>query len=108
MDATTASQTTVWLPDPQYTSQVNYELKMPAIVVSRPPFGPDVLIPAGSDFTSFRTFVVVHDSDSRERQGLTLRRAQRALAPWATENPVMMHVRSAQTKVFRNAVEYFA
>jgi hypothetical protein len=108
MDATTASQTTTWLPDPTYTSQVNYEMKMPAIVVSRPPIGPDLLIKPGEDFTSFRTFVVVYDSDDRERQGLILRKAQRALAPWATENPIMMHVRSAKSDAFRLAVDQCA
>lgn len=108
MDATTASKTVAWLPDPTYTSQVNYELKMPAMVVSRPPLGPDVQLRAGETFASFRTYVVVHDNDNRERQGLTLRRAQNALAPWSTENPVMMHVRSAQSKIFRAAVDQCA
>jgi hypothetical protein len=108
MDATTASQTTVWLPDPHYTSQVNYELKMPAKVVSRPPLGPDLRLAPGESFHSFRTYVVVYDSDSRERQGLTLRRAQRALAPWATENPIMIHVRNAESRLFRNAVDQCA
>ena len=108
MDATTASQTTVWLTDPEYTSQVNYERKMPALVVSRPPIGPDLLLKPGEDFESDRTFVVIHDSDERERQGLILRKAQRALAPWATENPIMMHVRSAQSAAFRLAVDQCA
>ncbi|MHC1766823.1 MAG: alpha-galactosidase [Verrucomicrobiia bacterium] len=108
MDITTASQTTVWLPDPQYTSQVNYELKMPALVVSRPPRGPAVQLAQGDQFDSFRTFVVIHDSDVRERQGLALRKAQRCLAPWTTENPIMMHVRSADSAVFRTAVDQCA
>ena len=108
MDAATANRTTVWLPDPQYTSQVNYALQMPALMVSRPPLGPGLRIPAGGDFQSFRTYVVIHDSDSRERQGLLLRRAQRVLAPWITENPIMMHVRSADTKTFRQAVDQCA
>ena len=108
MDATTASQTTTWLSDPTYLSQVNYERKMPAMVVSRPPYGPALSLGPGQSFDSFRTYVVIHDSDARERQGLALRRAQRALAPWSTENPVMMHVRSAEPKVFRNAVDQCA
>lgn len=108
MDATTASQTTTWLADPLYTSQVNYELKMPALVVSRPPIGPDLRMAPGESVVSFRTFVVIHDSDSRERQGLALRKTQRALAPWAAENPIMMHVRSADSTIFRNAVDQCA
>jgi hypothetical protein len=108
MDATTASQTTTWLPDPQYTSQVNYSLKSPVLLASRPPLGPDRQMAPGEAFTSFRTFAVVFDSDERERQGLTLRRTLRHLAPWGTENPIMMHVRSAESKVFRNAVDQCA
>lgn len=108
MDVTTASQTTAWLPDPTYTSQVNYERKMPAMVQSRPPLGPKVQLASGEVFRSFRTFLVIHDSDDRERQGLGLRKAQRSLAPWATENPIMMHVRSANPKVFREAVDQCA
>ncbi len=108
MDATTASQTTAWLPDPQYTSQVNYNRRTPALLVSRPPMGPDVLLPSGEAFSSHRTFAVLYDRDERERQGLILRRALRALAPWSAENPIMMHVRSADSGVFRQAVDQCA
>ena len=41
-------------------------------------------------------------------QGLFIRRAHRALAPWSTENPVMMHVRNSDSKSFRNAVDQCA
>ncbi|MFO1500379.1 MAG: alpha-galactosidase [Verrucomicrobiota bacterium] len=108
MDATTASQTIEWRPDPTYQSQVNYELKMPAMVVSRAPLGPAARLAPNESFHSFRTFVVLHDQDNRERQGLALRRVQRALAPWTTENPIMMHVRSAESKAFRAAVDQCA
>ena len=70
MDATTASQTTAWLADPQYLSQVNYERKMPALLVSRPPVGPEAQVGAGQSFQSFRTYIVVHDSDSRRAPGI--------------------------------------
>lgn len=108
MDVTTASRTTAWLPDPQYTSQVNYARKMPALLTSTPPLGPDRRLSPGDSFTSYRTFAVVFDSDERERQGLTLHRILRGIAPWATENPIMMHVRSADSKIFRNAVDQCA
>jgi hypothetical protein len=107
-DPLTADHTTQWLPDPDYTTQVNYQLKMPTVAVSRPPIGPEVQIAPGEQFETFRTFVLAYDSDSRERQGLALRRMHRALAPWATENPVMMHVRNADSKTFRNAVDQCA
>ncbi|MBU6398985.1 MAG: alpha-galactosidase [Verrucomicrobia bacterium] len=108
MDTTTAGRTTEWLPDPQYTSQVNYERRTPALAVSRPPIGPDVRLEPGDRFESFRTFELVYDGDSRERQGLAVRRMYRALAPWVTENPIMMHVRNSDSKHFRLAVDQCA
>lgn len=108
MDESTADQVTQWLPDPSYTSQVNYLLKMPALMVSGPGMGPGQTVPAGGRFDSHRTYVVIHDSGDRERQGLVMRRAQRMIAPWITENPLMMHVRSSETPAFRLAVDQCA
>jgi hypothetical protein len=39
---------------------------------------------------------------------LFIRHAHRALAPWSTESPIMMHVRNADTKSFRTAVDQCA
>jgi hypothetical protein len=100
-----ANRTTEFLPDPSYTSQVNYRLEMPALVVSRPPVGPAWPVGPGETFTSFRTHVLVYDSTDRERRGLSARRAFRTLAPWSTENPLMMHVRRADSETFRAAVD---
>jgi hypothetical protein len=108
MDVITANRTTEWLEDPDYTSQVNYRRKMPALLVSRPPLGPEQQLAPGDRFKSFRTWVLVFDSDDRERQGLAIRRAYRTLAPWCTENPIMMHVRNSETKAFRAAVDQCA
>lgn len=108
MDESSADKVTQWLPDPLYKSQVNYNLKLPAMVVSGPSLGPGLEVPQGERFQSHRTYIVVHDSGDRERQGLVLRRVQRMIAPWSTENPLMMHVRSADSKVFRNAVDQCA
>lgn len=46
----------------------------------------------GKSFESFRVFELVHDSTDRERRGLALRRLYRTVAPWVTENPLMLHV----------------
>jgi hypothetical protein len=108
MDYVTGNKAIAWLPDSHYTSQVNYELKAPAMVVSRSPVGPEIRIRPGGRFDSIRTCVLVHDSDSRERQGLAVRRLHRTVSPWVTENPVMMHVRSADTEAFRSAVDQCA
>jgi hypothetical protein len=50
----------------------------------------------------------LHDSDERERQGLARRRMYRALAPQVTENPIFMHVRSADPAAVRLAVDQCA
>ncbi|HVY69819.1 MAG TPA: alpha-galactosidase, partial [Verrucomicrobiae bacterium] len=105
MDAASASRASSWQEDTNYTTQVSYELKTPCLLVCRPLNGPAARLEPGQVFHSFRCFEVVHDSTERERQGLALRRAQRTLAPWTTENPVMMHVRGSDTKTFRNAVD---
>lgn len=108
MDPVTSSRVTEWLPDPDFKTQVHYERKTPCLLVCRPPVGPGVQLDPGESWTSFRSWVVVHDLDNRERQGLALRHAQRRLAPWVTENPIMMHVRSADSKTFRTAVDQCA
>jgi hypothetical protein len=58
-DPRTADHTTHWVPDPQYTTQVNYVRRMPVLLESRPPLGPDVSIEPGRTFVSFRTFELV-------------------------------------------------
>jgi hypothetical protein len=108
MDPVTSSKVTEWVPDPEYKTQVHYERQTPCLLLVRPPIGPGVTLAPGETWESWRTWLVVHDSDTRERQGLALRRAQRALAPWITENPIMMHVRSADTQTFRAAVDQCA
>ena len=56
---------------------------------------PTQTVAPGETFESFRAFELVHDSTDRERRGLALRRMYRTIAPWVTENPLMMHVRCA-------------
>ena len=103
-----ANKTTQWVPDPQYTTQVNYGRKAPVLMQSRPPLGPDVIIAPGEWFESFRTFELIHDSTDRERQGLAVRRMYRTLAPWVTENPILMHVRDAKPAAVRLAIDQCA
>ncbi|MEN6457495.1 MAG: hypothetical protein ABFC63_01070 [Thermoguttaceae bacterium] len=80
-----------WSPDPQYTTQVDYDCQTPNLLECRP-IGPDVIVDPGATFESFRTFELVYDSTDRERRGLALRRMYRTIAPWVTENPIFMHV----------------
>ncbi|GAF97132.1 unnamed protein product, partial [marine sediment metagenome] len=89
-------------------SQVNYQRKMPVMLESRPPIGPDLTIMPGKTFESFRTFELIYDSTDRERKALALRRMYRTIAPWVTENPILMHVRNSDSNSIRKAVDQCA
>jgi len=94
-----------WEPDPNYKTQVNYRLKTPVLLRCYPPLGPDATILPGGQFETFRIFELVHDSTDRERRGLAQRRMYRALAPWTQENPILMHVRSAEPEAVKLAID---
>ena len=85
-----------WLPDPDFATQVNYQRRTRCLLEVKPDVGPDRTVAPGETFATFRTFVLAPDSEDRERQSLAMRRMYRTLAPWSTENPLMMHVRSAE------------
>jgi hypothetical protein len=87
---------------------VNYFLKTPNLLESRPPFGPDAVVASAATFESYRTFELVHDSTERERKGLAVRRMYRTIAPWATENPILMHVTASDGPSVRRAVDQCA
>jgi hypothetical protein len=107
-DSKNANKTAYWIADPQYSTQVNYLRKSPVMLEIRPPAGPDVVIEPGEEFESFRTFELIYDSTERERKGLALRRMYRTIAPWSTENPIIMHVRRADPKSIRLAIDQCA
>ena len=98
------SQVVHWRPDPRYTTQVNYDLRTPCLLVLEPEVGPALRLAAGASFTSFHGFVLLPDNSDRDRRGLMQRAMYRTLAPWVTENPLMMHLRSAQPAVVREAI----
>jgi hypothetical protein len=97
-----------WEADTAYTSQVNYLLQTPCLLRVSPELGPAQVIVAGDTFTSFRTFILPYDSYDRERQGLALRRMYRRMAPWTTENPLMMHARFADWERVKTAIDQAA
>lgn len=108
MSVSNSSKTTYWTNDPDYGTQVNYELKTPAVLESRPPVGPDKTIAAGDQFESFVTFELLHDSSERERKGMAVRRMFRTVAPWVTENPLMLHLTSVDPRVVHTAIDQCA
>ncbi len=97
-----------WVPDPLYSSQVNYNRLTPCLLECRPPLGPDQVIAPGSSFESFRAFELAQDTTERERTTLAVRRMYRTVAPWVTENPVLMHIRSAQPDAVKLAIDQCA
>ncbi len=97
-----------WVTDPDYKSQVNYQRKTPCLLECKPSVGPAQDLEAKGTFRSFKTFVLVHDSDSRSRNGLARCKMYRCIAPWVTENPLMMHVRFSDWKSVKNAIDQCA
>lgn len=97
-----------WEADPDYNSQVNYLKLTPCLLEVSPEIGPAQMLAPGETFKSFRTFVLPHDSYDRERKGLALRRMYRTLAPWTTENPLMMHARFADWPKVKKAIDQAA
>ncbi len=106
---TNANQHAVhWRVDPQFSTQVNYRREMPCQLVVEPTYGPAQDVAAGETFESFRAFELVYDSTQRERRGLALRRMYRTIAPWVTENPLMMHARFAEWDRVKTAIDQCA
>ncbi|MAB90841.1 MAG: alpha-galactosidase [Planctomycetes bacterium] len=97
-----------WRTDPQYGTQVNYARQMPCLLEVSPMRGPDVILPPGETFTSFRTFELVRDGGDRERRSLAVRRMYRTVAPWVTENPLILHVVSTREDVVKRAIDQAA
>ena len=100
--------TSHWREDPAYTTQVNYALKTPCLYVSSPEIGPAQTLRPNAVFEGHRSFLLLHDSDERERRFLAVRRFYRGLAPWATENPLMLHLTSTNPETVRTAMDQAA
>jgi hypothetical protein len=98
-----------WVRDPQYQTQVDYSLGTRCLLECRPAHGPDQAIPAGASFETFRVFELIHDANAdADRRGLAQRRMYRTLAPWASENPIMLHVVSVDPAVVKTAIDQCA
>jgi hypothetical protein len=97
-----------WLTDPDFQTQVNYEKKTPCVLDIGPELGPAQRLRPGGVFESFRAWVLPFDGTDRERNGLAIRRMYRTIAPWVTENPLMMHARFADWASVGNAIQQCA
>ncbi len=97
-----------WETDPEYTSQVNWERLTPCVLKSQPSMGPDYSLKRGQSFESFHTYVLALDGTDRERNGLSIRKMYRTLAPWITENPIFLHLVTTKTKEVKAAIDQCA
>ena len=97
-----------WQTDPSYTTQVNYDLKTPCLLIGEPQIGPRMEIEAGSSFSSYRVHELLYDSFDRERNGLAVRKLFRTLAPWSQDSPLMLHLTSTETKTVHTAIDQAA
>ncbi len=105
-EAVDANHHTVhWETDPDYKSQVNYLRKTPCLLKVSPELGPEETLAAGETFESIRAFIMPYDTYDRDRQGLAQRRMYRVIAPWVTENPLMMHARFADWDRVKLAID---
>ncbi|WAC10108.1 hypothetical protein [Dyadobacter pollutisoli] len=97
-----------WKVDSSYTTQVNYALQTPSLLVCMPKTGMGQELGAGASFESMRLWELIYDSYDRERRGLSERKMYRTIAPWVTENPVIMHVSSAKDQPVKAAIDQCA
>jgi len=97
-----------WKTDPSYKTSISWSHVFRCLLEVTPPIGPKQKIVAGTSFQTFRAWELIYDSTERERRGLSLRKMYRALAPWSQENPIMQHVRNADDKSVRNAIDQCA
>ncbi|MGV3762488.1 hypothetical protein [Parapedobacter sp.] len=97
-----------WRADSTYTTQVNYLLNTPTLLVCEPKHGVGQEISRGKPFESMRLWELIYDSSDRERRGLAQRRMYRTIAPWTQENPIIMHVRSADDTSVKKAIDQSA
>jgi hypothetical protein len=87
-----SDQTTHWLIDSSYTSQVNYNYQTPCVLEVYPDKAPGLELKGGENFQSVRTYELLMDSYDRERRGLFVRKMYSVVAPWTNSNPIFMHL----------------
>jgi hypothetical protein len=97
-----------WTEDPQFQSQVNYTRATPCLLEVGPANQVLRTVAPGERLASYRAFIGPYDSEDRTRMALTDCRVYKSIAPWATENPLMMHVRHADEASVKLAIDQCA
>ncbi len=100
-----SDQTTHWLADSVYTSQVNYNYQTPCLLDVYPEKVTTVKLKPGEVLNSVRTHELLLDSYDRERRGLAIRKMYSTVAPWTSENPIFMHLVSQNDDQVKTAID---
>lgn len=103
-----SDQTTHWLTDSVYTSQVNYNFQTPCLLQVFPEKVTAIALQPGAVLNSVRTHELLMDSYDRERRGLAIRKMYRTVAPWTMENPIFMHLISQNDEDVTGAIDQCA
>ena len=103
-----SDQTTHWVTDSSYTSQVNYNYQTPCVLEVYPEKVKAVALAPGETIKSPRTHELLMDSYDRERRGMMIQRMYATVAPWTTQNPIFMHLVSRNDEQVITAVDQCA
>ena len=103
-----SDQTTHWVTDSSYTSQVNYNYQTPCVLEVYPEKVKAVSLAPGETIKSPRTHELLMDSYDRERRGMMIQRMYATVAPWTTQNPIFMHLVSRNDEQVITAVDQCA
>ena len=103
-----SDQTTHWMTDSSYTSQVNYNYQTPCVLEVYPEKVKAVVLVPGETIKSPRTHELLMDSYDRERRGMMIQRMYATVAPWTTQNPIFMHLVSRNDEQVITAVDQCA
>ena len=103
-----SDQTTHWNIDSTYTSQVNYNYQTPCLLQIYPEKVTSIVLSPSQSIQSVRTHELLMDSYDRERRGLMIQKMYATVAPWTTQNPIFMHLVSANDDEVKTAVDQCA
>ena len=103
-----SDQTTHWNVDSAYTSQVNYNYQTPCLLQIFPEKVTSIILLPNQAMQSVRTHELLMDSYDRERRGLMIQKMYATVAPWTAQNPIFMHLVSANDEEVKIAVDQCA
>ena len=109
MHSKAANKILHWSTDSLYTSQTNWEIKMPCLLECKLPMdGPDEMIEKGQTHESFRIWELPFDNFDRQRKALATNKFYQTVAPWVTENPLFLHLTTTDNSKVKTAINQCA